>query len=114
MSSSFTAEDLLRHNGETEDSIYIGVKGIIYDCTSGADFYGPGQSYSIFAGKEVSRCLGKMLIGDEEANAGWNNLSEEHLTVLNQWAEKYKEKYPVVGVFHPDPGFLVRGQRFDP
>lgn len=114
MSATFTAEELLEHNGVTRHTIYIGVKGVIYDCTRGADFYGPGKAYGVFAGKEVSRCLGKMLIGDEEANAGWNNLGEEHLEVLNQWATKYNEKYPVVGEFRPDPGFLDRGQRFDP
>lgn len=113
MAQSFTAESLAEFNGEGDGPIYISVKGVVYDCTSGADFYGPGKPYAIFAGKEVSRSLAKMDISDVEANAGWNNLTPEHLETLQSWVNKYKEKYPVVGVFAPDPGFMDRAQRFE-
>eukprot|EP00796_Vickermania_ingenoplastis_P006631 gene6631-4751_t len=98
--------DLAQFDGRGENPIYISVKGIVYDCSTGEDFYGEGKAYAVFAGKEVSRCLAKMIIGDEEANAGWNNLTEEHIDCLNSWIAKYKEKYPVVGTFMPDPGFM--------
>lgn len=111
--ATFTAESLSSHNGVIESTIYISVKGVVYDCTSGADFYGEGQSYHVFAGKEVSRCLAKMIIGDDEANAGWNHLTEEHLESLASWEAHYKSKYPRIGIFTPDPGFLERAMRFE-
>ncbi|KAG5490839.1 hypothetical protein JKF63_00961 [Porcisia hertigi] len=105
---SFTTGDLAPFTGENGVPIYMSVKGIVYDCTSGADFYGPGKSYAVFAGKEVSRCLGKMLISDEEANANWDDLSPEHMQTLDEWAEKFEGKYPVVGRFEPDEDFYTR------
>lgn len=114
MSETFTAESLAEFNGENGRPIYISVKCVVYDVTKGADFYGPGKSYGVFAGKEVSRCLGKMEVNDKEANAGWRNLTEEHMTTLADWEGRYKAKYPVVGTFAPDPHFELRGVEFEP
>lgn len=86
----------------------------MYDCSSARQFYGPGSPYEVFAGKEATRCLAKMIIGADEANAGWGNLSDENLSTLNDWIEKYEAKYPVVGHFVPDPDFITRGDAFEP
>ncbi|EAN98494.1 hypothetical protein TcYC6_0121530 [Trypanosoma cruzi] len=108
------AVELSKYNGRDEAPIYISVKGVVYDCSAAAEFYGPGASYHVFAGKEVSRCLAKMLISDEEANAGWCNLTEEHREALDEWSAKYNEKYPVVGRFLPDDQFEERGAAMEP
>lgn len=111
---TFSADALAAMNGEDGRPIYLSVKGIVYDVTKGADFYGPGKGYGVFAGKEVSRCLGKMEVNDKEANAGWRNLSEEHVKTLNEWEARFVAKYPVVGKFEADPHFEMRGVAFDP
>lgn len=114
MTEQFNAEALAAYTGADGGSIYVSVKGVVYDVTKGADFYGPGKSYGVFAGKDVSRCLGKMEVNDKEANAGWRNLNEEHMSQLNDWAERFQKKYPVVGTFQPDAHFEVRGVSFEP
>lgn len=114
MTAEFDADSLAAFNGANGAPIYVSVKGVVYDVSKGADFYGPGKSYGVFAGKEVSRCLGKMEVNDKESNAGWRNLNEEHATTLEEWVQKYQAKYAVVGVFKPDPHFEIRGASFDP
>lgn len=110
----FTADELIKFRGENGTPLYISVKGKVYDCTEAADFYGPGKPYAVFAGRDVTRCLAKMLISDEEANAGWQNLSYEHTETLNEWVTKYEEKYPVVGTFRPSVDFIERGAAMAP
>ncbi|CCW70083.1 unnamed protein product [Phytomonas sp. Hart1] len=114
MSTTFTAEQLAHFNGEGDTPIYISLKGIIYDCSTGEIFYGENKPYHSFAGKEITRCLAKMLVSSTEANSGWSNLSEKHILTLNTWVEKYESKYPIVGTFQPDPDFESRGKKFDP
>ncbi|AYU84104.1 Cytochrome b5-like Heme/Steroid binding domain containing protein [Leishmania donovani] len=111
---SFTAAELAQFTGENGTPIYMSVKGKVYDCTCGAAFYGPGNSYAVFAGKEVSRCLGKMLISDEEANANWDDLTPEHMQSLDEWAAKFDSKYPVIGIFVPDEEYYARQKTLTP
>jgi membrane-associated progesterone receptor component len=110
----FTAPELLQFNGAAKPEIYISVKGIVFDVTSGSDFYGPGKSYNKFAGREASRCLGKMQVDDSESNASWLNLNPEHMKTLDEWFDKYSKKYPVVGYFKKDDHFEVRGSQLEP
>jgi membrane-associated progesterone receptor component len=110
----FTSNDLTRFRGENGGPIYVSVKNKVYDCTSGAAFYGPGKTYAVFAGREASRCLGKMLISDEEANANWDDLLPEHMQTLNEWDAKFESKYPIVGTFEPDEEFFARQKLFTP
>eukprot|EP00759_Apiculatamorpha_spiralis_P054020 PhF_6_TR6762/c0_g1_i1/m.9756/K17278/PGRMC1_2; membrane-associated progesterone receptor component len=112
MTTQFTPDKLLEYNGTDGRPIYISVRGVVYDVTPGVDFYGPGAGYSVFAGKDVSRSLGKMSISDTEANAGWDNLSEEHMKVLIEWETKYKSKYQVVGTLVMDEAFVKKGKDF--
>ncbi|KEG14287.1 membrane-associated progesterone binding protein 2 [Trypanosoma grayi] len=114
MERVFDAAELLKYNGEGGAPIYISVMGIVYDCSSAADFYGPGASYHVFAGKDVSRCLAKMLIDDAEANADWHNLADEHRSTLDEWVTKYQSKYPVVGRLATDERFIKRGAAMEP
>jgi membrane-associated progesterone receptor component len=40
--------------------IYICLSGVIYDVSSGRDFYGPGGNYHVFAGRDASQPLATM------------------------------------------------------
>ncbi len=111
----FTIEELAQYDGSGADGkIYISVRGTVYDVTAGRDFYGPGAGYHVFAGKDATRCLAKMQISDTEANCGWENLSEENLETLQEWEDKYKAKYPVVGTLQRDQQFVARGAVLPP
>ena len=110
MSIDLTPEDLAAFDGTgAEGTIYISVRGVIYDVTAGKDFYGPGGGYHVFAGKDATRSLAKMQISDAEANCGWDNLNEEHKQTLGEWEAKYQQKYPVVGALIRDSHFIARG-----
>jgi len=114
MSTHFTVASLKPNNGASGQPIYISIRGKVYDCSAAADFYGPGGSYAVFAGKDVSRCLAKMLISDVEANAGWSNLAADHVQTLEEWIAKYESKYPIVGSLTLDEGAEEKGLSFDP
>jgi hypothetical protein len=49
------------------------------------DVYGPGKSYSIFAGKDGSRGLGLSSLKPEDAVADYSGLDEKDMKVLNDW-----------------------------
>ena len=108
------ADSLAVFNGTNDHPIYISIKGVVYDVSSGSDFYGPGKPYGVFAGKEVSRCLAKMQVNDGEANASWRTLNDEHKETLNEWEAKIRAKYPVAGAFQADPHFESRGAMLEP
>ncbi len=42
-------------------------QGIVFDVSAGANkFYGPGQSYSKFAGRDITRCTAMFSTDDED------------------------------------------------
>ncbi|KAK2495521.1 hypothetical protein MC885_006473 [Smutsia gigantea] len=80
----FTEEELARYAGEEEDQpIYMAVKGVVFDVTSGKEFYGRGAPYNALAGKDSTRGTG---------------LTAEELKSLDDvFTKVYKTKYPIVG-----------------
>ncbi|XP_033051620.1 neudesin isoform X5 [Trachypithecus francoisi] len=57
----FTEEELARYGGEEEDQpIYLAVKGVVFDVTSGKEFYGRGAPYNALTGKDSTRGVAKM------------------------------------------------------
>ncbi|KAM4814944.1 neudesin isoform 2-T2 [Thomomys bottae] len=57
----FTEEELARYGGEEEDQpIYLAVKGVVFDVTSGREFYGRGAPYNALTGKDSTRGVAKM------------------------------------------------------
>ncbi|XP_078443853.1 membrane-associated progesterone binding protein 2 [Wolffia australiana] len=90
--------ELRAYDGSDEEKpIYVAVKGIVYDVTSGKGFYGPGGSYSVFAGRDASRALGKMSKNEDDVCGDLDGLSEKELGILDDWVKKFQAKYPVVG-----------------
>lgn len=51
-----TPEELSAYSGtDPEKPIYLSINGTIYDVSAGRHVYGPGGSYSFFAGTDASR-----------------------------------------------------------
>ena len=51
-----TEDELERYNGSDPSlPILLAVGGIVFDVTSGNDFYAPGKSYTVFAGRACTR-----------------------------------------------------------
>nr|XP_025042174.1 neudesin isoform X3 [Pelodiscus sinensis] len=83
----------------TEDQpIYMAVKGVVFDVTSGKEFYGKGAPYNALVGKDSTRGVAKMSLDPEDLSHDITGLSEEELKSLDDiFNDVYKAKYPIVG-----------------
>ncbi|KAK9798900.1 hypothetical protein WJX73_004926 [Symbiochloris irregularis] len=93
-----TLQELAKYNGRDYfRPIYVAIKGQIFDVTDARDFYGPGGSYQVFAGKECARALGKMAIEADQCTGQIADLTRRELEILDDWELKFNQKYTVVG-----------------
>ncbi|AGO09884.1 AaceriAAL106Wp [[Ashbya] aceris (nom. inval.)] len=106
----FFPRTLYKFNGHDDEKIFIAVKGKVYDCTAGRQFYGPSGPYSNFAGHDASRGLATNSF-ELDAVKHWDqpvddlsDLSEQQLEALDGWAAHFEKKYPCIGVLVPEPG----------
>jgi len=94
----FTLEQLKEFDGKDPDKpVYISIKGTVFDVTRKRDTYGPGGSYSIFAGKDGSRGLGLSSLKPEDAVPDWSTLEEKDRKVLDDWHAFFTKRYNIVG-----------------
>ncbi|EEY67727.1 heme/steroid binding domain-containing protein, putative [Phytophthora infestans T30-4] len=96
----FTPEELLPFNGEDDQPIYIAVLDEVYDVSRKRDFYGPGEGYHLFAGRDASRALAKMSFEKEDLDSDdLSDLSFMDKETLNDWVTKFSvyNSYPNVG-----------------
>jgi len=80
------------------------VKGKVFDCTPGRNFYGPGGPYSNFAGRDATRGLACQSFDEEMLTVDLDgpldkcdDLGAEELENLQGWYERFSDKYLVVG-----------------
>ncbi|KAJ7644822.1 cytochrome b5-like heme/steroid binding domain-containing protein [Roridomyces roridus] len=102
----FTLEQLREFDGsDPSKPIYVSIKGTVFDVSHKADVYGPGKSYSIFAGKDGSKGLGMSSLKPEDAIPDYSELSEKDRKVLDDWHSFFSKRYNVVGrvTDHPQP-----------
>uniref|UniRef100_A0ACD5XPL8 Uncharacterized protein n=1 Tax=Avena sativa TaxID=4498 RepID=A0ACD5XPL8_AVESA len=93
-----TLEQLRVYDGkDPAKSILIAIRGKVYDVSRGRLFYGPQGPYSLFAGRDASRALALMSFDLNDLTGDLEGLSPDELEVLQDWEEKFKERYPVVG-----------------
>ncbi|CAG8546033.1 4634_t:CDS:2 [Paraglomus occultum] len=96
----FTSEQLSQagFTGSDENTaIYVAVKGTVFDVSSKRELYGPGGAYSVFAGKDASRALGKSSTDPQDVVADVSTLDESQLEVLDKWYTFFSERYNIVG-----------------
>ncbi|CAE6349007.1 unnamed protein product [Rhizoctonia solani] len=82
---------------EASRPVYVAIKGTVFDVTAKRDVYGPGGSYSVFAGKDGSKGLGLSSLKAEDAVPDWSTLEEKERGVLNDWYAFFSKRYNVVG-----------------
>ncbi|KAL3234542.1 Damage response protein 1 [Nakaseomyces bracarensis] len=106
----FTPRTLSRFNGHDDEKIFIAIRGNVYDCTTGRQFYGPSGPYSNFAGHDASRGLALNSF-ELEVVPDWDgpmddlsDLTPQQLESLDEWEQHFKNKYPVVGTLGPEQG----------
>lgn len=66
-------------------------------------FYGPGGAYAMFAGREASRALALLSFKPQDINGNLEGLDASELEILQDWEDKFEEKYVKVGQLVPEP-----------
>jgi neudesin len=106
---SYANEALGAYDG-TDDSrpILMGVRGIVFDVSSGARFYGPDGTYHVLVGRDSTRAVARMSLTPADLNDRCDALDEKDWALLERvLRDTYIAKYPVVGhvkggYFYPD------------
>lgn len=109
----FFPRTLYKYNGHDDEKIFIAVRGKVYDCSQGRQFYGPSGPYTNFAGHDASRGLA-MNSFDLDQFRHWDqpmddlsDLSPEQNAALDGWCEHFQKKYPCIGELVPEPGVNI-------
>ena len=93
----FTLEELAKYNGKDHTKIYMAVKGNVYDVTD-SGFYGDGEPYDMFAGKDGSINLAEMSMDQSTLNQmDLSQVSQEVIADIVSRAEYYDTKYEKIG-----------------
>lgn len=95
----FTEEELKKYDGSEDGKpIYMAIKGVVFDVTTGKEFYGKGASYNALVGKDSTRAVAKMSLDPADLTHDTTGLTETQLQSLEQvFTGTYKAKYPIVG-----------------
>uniref|UniRef100_A0A286Y5N0 Cytochrome b5 heme-binding domain-containing protein n=2 Tax=Cavia porcellus TaxID=10141 RepID=A0A286Y5N0_CAVPO len=81
-----------------DQPIYLAVKGVVFDVTSGKEFYGRGAPYNALAGKDSTRGVAKMSLDPADLTHDTTGLTDKELETLEDvFTTVYKAKYPIVG-----------------
>lgn len=100
---TYTPLELKDFDGTKGSKILFAVNRIIYDVSSGRNFYGPNGPYGNFAGRDASRGLAKqsfdkeMLTPIESKIDQLEGLTDEEKDNLNEWEDLFKSKYTACG-----------------
>ncbi|KAF9931871.1 hypothetical protein FBU30_009451 [Linnemannia zychae] len=94
----FSKEELAEHDGTGENgTIYVAIKGIVFDVTAKKAMYGPGGGYNCFAGKDSSKALGKSSLKPEDCVADYSDLTEKERKTMEDWYVFFEKRYAIVG-----------------
>jgi membrane-associated progesterone receptor component len=96
-SDPISLDELAKADGVDGAKCYVAIKGKVYDVT-GNKAYQPGGSYSVFAGKDASKALGKTSTKVEDVSPNWHELSDKEKDTLNDWVTFFSKRYNIVGV----------------
>jgi len=95
--------ELHAYTGDDGSRIIMSIDGELLDISAGRELYGPGCGYSLFAGRDVTKCLGSASLDTDDLDQlEWRAESDEDKEMLNNWLEKLKAKYPVAGSLKRD------------
>lgn len=93
-----TIDELKAYDGsDPKKPLLMAIKGNIYDVSRSRMFYGPGGPYTLFAGRDASRALALMSFDHNDLTGNLEGLRSPELEVLQDWEEKFMEKYVKVG-----------------
>ena len=103
---TYTLDELWEYgNGDDDTPLLISIFGRIYDVSAGERFYGPGSSYSMFPGRDVTYALStgcKQCA--KQTGKTVEDLSEKQLREGKRWLSFFQlhDKYAFVGKLEGD------------
>lgn len=106
----FTIQQLREFNGEDDKPIYVGLVGDVYDVTQARNYYGPGATYHLFAGRDSSRAMAKLSFEEVDlSNPDISRINPFEKDALDDWVHKFKyyKQYPIVGRLSTPPTDLT-------
>ncbi|XP_042494496.1 membrane steroid-binding protein 2-like [Macadamia integrifolia] len=93
-----TVEELKAYDGSNpKKPLLIAIKGQIYDVSQSRKFYGPSGPYALFGGKDASRALATLSFEEKNFTGDISGLSSLELENLQDWENKFMNKYAMVG-----------------
>lgn len=102
----FNDKELARYDGSEEGKpIYLAVRGLVFDVSTGTRFYGPGQAYNFFAGKDATRsfvtgCFDDSCFATQPKFRA--ELTEKDEESIESWVRSYHTKYVWVGILRKE------------
>ena len=93
-----------------QETLLLVVVGEVYDVTDGEGYYGPGQGYSCFAGRDGSRAFVTGNFTKEGARADLDGLTPGEVAGVIHWRDFYRKediyKYlgKLVGLYYDENG----------
>eukprot|EP01041_Mallomonas_annulata_P008711 gene8711-17998_t len=96
----FTVDQLRDFDGSKNTTVYIAIKGEVYDVSKSSDLYGVEGAYHCFSGRDATRALAKLSFDESElSNPRYDDLGPFERDSLEGWVEKFKyyRAYPIVG-----------------
>mmetsp|Transcript_39017 Transcript_39017/g.54936 ORF Transcript_39017/g.54936 Transcript_39017/m.54936 type:complete len:209 (-) Transcript_39017:14-640(-) len=103
---SYTVQELWEYgNGDNDNAILLSIFGRIYDVTEGEKFYGPGGTYGMFAGRDVSYSLSTGCRSRDCLEKSAEDLTEKQMLEGKRWLSFFQlhDKYPYVGKLDNNP-----------
>lgn len=94
--TDLTVEQLRQYNGtDSNGRILTAIYGDIFDVSRRSDLYGPGGSYSLFAGRDATRALSKMQLTQSLFSTEYddlNDLNDNERATARNWHEDFRGK----------------------
>ncbi|XP_029467928.1 neuferricin [Rhinatrema bivittatum] len=91
-------EELSRYTGAAgSPGLYLALLGHVFDVKKGRKHYGPGGSYSFFAGRDASRAYVTGDFSDSGLVDDIAGLSPSEMVILQDWLSFYMKTYIFVG-----------------
>jgi len=87
-----------------DKTILIAIWGRVFNVSSGTIFYGAGQGYRMFAGRECTYNMAVTSVKKKSLARDLEGVTDKQFEHLNEtYWETYVDKYPIVGVLKDSP-----------
>lgn len=94
---SLRFSELKNYDGLLNAKIYLSLLGIVYDVTKGREqFFGPGQAYSVFSGRDATYALSIMSLKKRDVDRfdfSKKDLDPDDLLTLAEWISYFDFVY---------------------